>query len=313
MYGTWAPATYMVLLFAAFNVPTAAFRRSSPEEYRRRAGALPAFIEACVAMMPSAFCRRHARKLLLRADTDDAEEDDPRTETSRFVFEALRELHGLARRHYGCHDDKDPLAALLGVDYETCRATFEQMRAACGGAKADPVVPRGAEPGCVRARYTKTRCRVKVAETPLVEVACSTASSYDPQSAEGFLTKAWGPVFWNHIHTLAFLCDEKPGPAAAEWIETLGGVLPCRYCRENYGDRLKQAGWEKPGTLRTRRAFFEFTVTLHNAVNFHSTRPGAPRAVLDHTPRRVWQIYTDRFRQGTACGRIVIDLDEESP
>ena len=99
--------------------------------------------------------------------------------------------------------------------------------------------------------------------------------------------------------------------AAKQWIEAIGPVLPCRYCRDNYKERLKQAGWYRPDTMRSPRALFEFTVTLHNAVNFHSTRPGAPRAVLDHSPRRVWQIYTDRFEQGTACGRIVIKLDDD--
>jgi hypothetical protein len=43
-------------------------------------------------------------------------------------------------------------------------------------------------------------------------------------------------------------------------------VLPCRYCRENYANNLKEAGWSR-SSLRNRDTFSRFIYSLHNAVN----------------------------------------------
>lgn len=57
-------------------------------------------------------------------------------------------------------------------------------------------------------------------------------------------TKAWGPGGWVFLHCIAFNYPEKPTLsqkiAYKTFFESIGNVLPCKYCRESYKVFLKK-------------------------------------------------------------------------
>ena len=84
------------------------------------------------------------------------------------------------------------------------------------------------------------------------------------------ITAIWGPSMWHFLHTISFNYPVKPTKQDKDsyeaYIKSLQNVLPCKYCRENYGKNLKEAGWKR-GVLKDRDSFSRFVYRLHNAVN----------------------------------------------
>jgi len=84
------------------------------------------------------------------------------------------------------------------------------------------------------------------------------------------ITSIWGPSMWHFLHTMSFNYPVKPTKVEkdhyATYMESLQHVLPCRYCRENYANNLKSAGWSR-SVLKNRDTFSRFVYRLHNEVN----------------------------------------------
>ena len=57
------------------------------------------------------------------------------------------------------------------------------------------------------------------------------------------MTAIWGPALWHVLHTISFNYPVNPTPSDMinyrNFVETLQFVLPCRYCRENFTDNLR--------------------------------------------------------------------------
>lgn len=86
----------------------------------------------------------------------------------------------------------------------------------------------------------------------------------------GMITSIWGPGMWHFLHTMSFNYPVKPTKKDKDqyesFIQSLQHVLPCRYCRDNYGKNLKSAKWKR-GVLKNRDTFSRFVYRLHNEVN----------------------------------------------
>ena len=101
-------------------------------------------------------------------------------------------------------------------------------------------------------------------------------SKEDYSSNNGMITSIWGPGMWHFLHTISFNYPNKPTKEDKahykQYIDSLQHVLPCKYCRENYGNNLKNAGY-KAGVFKNRDTFSRFVYRLHNEVNKQLDKP----------------------------------------
>ena len=71
----------------------------------------------------------------------------------------------------------------------------------------------------------------------------------DYNSSDGMLTTIWGPGMWHFLHTMSFNYPVKPNDEQKthykNYIFSLQKVLPCKYCRDNYANNLKMAGFSE--------------------------------------------------------------------
>ena len=89
-------------------------------------------------------------------------------------------------------------------------------------------------------------------------------------SADGFQTSAWGPPLWHFLHTISFNFPTRPTEEQkrqyARFIKALGSVLPCVYCRNNFRNNLRSAGFGYD-VFASRESFSRFVYRLHQEVN----------------------------------------------
>ena len=92
----------------------------------------------------------------------------------------------------------------------------------------------------------------------------------DYNSGDGMLTSVWGPMQWHILHVISFNYPVAPTSADKEkyykYIISLGDVLPCKYCRDNYKKNLKVTKFSKK-MLKNRDIFSKFVYKLHSHVN----------------------------------------------
>ena len=92
----------------------------------------------------------------------------------------------------------------------------------------------------------------------------------DFQSGDGMLTKIWGPSLWHVLHTISFNYPIKPTQLQktqyANFIYSLGDVLPCKYCRINLPENMKKVPFSMK-TLKNRKTFSKWVFDLHHEVN----------------------------------------------
>jgi hypothetical protein len=89
-------------------------------------------------------------------------------------------------------------------------------------------------------------------------------------SGDGMLTTAWGPAIWHYLHMMSFNYPVKPTledkKHYREFIINLQYVLPCKYCRINLKNNLK----EKPiqmCDMASRDTFSRYVYELHELIN----------------------------------------------
>ena len=109
----------------------------------------------------------------------------------------------------------------------------------------------------------------------------------DFMSSNGMQTAIWGPVFWMALHLTSFnypglrdtasIRNEEERNVALEknsrvrdeyrtWLLSIGKILPCKYCRDNFDANMERAGYDER-VFDTRQSFSRFVYRLHNEVN----------------------------------------------
>ena len=92
----------------------------------------------------------------------------------------------------------------------------------------------------------------------------------DFNSGEGFLTSVWGPAMWHYMHTMSFNYPVHPTEEDKvhyqEFILNLKNVLPCKYCRINLTNNLKQLPLTM-AEMENRDTFSLYIYNLHELIN----------------------------------------------
>ena len=89
-------------------------------------------------------------------------------------------------------------------------------------------------------------------------------------SGDGMLTTVWGPSMWHYLHTMSFNYPVKPTKDDKkhyrDFILSLQYVLPCKYCRINLKNNLKNNPI-KSCHMENRDTFSRYVYDLHEIVN----------------------------------------------
>ena len=92
----------------------------------------------------------------------------------------------------------------------------------------------------------------------------------DFKSPDGMLTYVWGPALWHALHTISFNYPVNPSDKQKEeyklYFKSLGNVLPCKYCRDNYKLNLKKIPLNKK-VFKNRGSLSKWVYLLHEMVN----------------------------------------------
>ena len=92
----------------------------------------------------------------------------------------------------------------------------------------------------------------------------------DYNSNDGMMTSIWGASMWHFLHTMSFNYPVYPSSEDKKkyrnFILSLVGVLPCKYCRDNLEKNFKIL----PLTMdhmKNRETFSRYVYELHEVVN----------------------------------------------
>ena len=95
-------------------------------------------------------------------------------------------------------------------------------------------------------------------------------SKKDYESSNGIQSSVFGPATWFVLHITSFNYPVKPTKEDKEhykaWLLSFQYTLPCGYCRKNFSNNLKMAGFND-ACMKNREAFSKFIYKLHNCVN----------------------------------------------
>ena len=91
----------------------------------------------------------------------------------------------------------------------------------------------------------------------------------------GMMTKVWGPPGWFFLHSVTFGYPDEINPENvdrvrhyANFFNSLGHVLPCKYCRNSYNEYISELPVEN--FLNSRKDLTLWLYLIHNKVNDHS-------------------------------------------
>ena len=89
-------------------------------------------------------------------------------------------------------------------------------------------------------------------------------------SSNGMMTAIWGPTLWHSLHTISFNYPIKPTKKQMKdyhmYFKSLGNVLPCKYCRDNFKENLKKLPLTKE-VFKNRKNLSTWVYRLHEMVN----------------------------------------------
>lgn len=91
-------------------------------------------------------------------------------------------------------------------------------------------------------------------------------------------TNAWGPPLWEFLHTITLNAPLKV-PAEQQLVlqrffDSIGTVLPCRYCRNSY--KLFTEMFPITCFIRTRLGLAYWLYRIHDLVNVKLAKPASP-------------------------------------
>ncbi len=94
-------------------------------------------------------------------------------------------------------------------------------------------------------------------------------------SNQGMMTNVWGPPGWVFLHSITMGYPNKINLKNPEHLQRMKSmklffnhlqhVLPCRYCRESYGDFIKHRPIDT--SLLSRKQLAKWFYDIHNMVN----------------------------------------------
>jgi Erv1 / Alr family len=94
----------------------------------------------------------------------------------------------------------------------------------------------------------------------------------------GYAPDAWGPTVWDALHLLCYTAPETIDVPTqlryTAFFQSLPFILPCAACSEHLQEHYKAVPIE--GAVGSRKALFEWSVALHNAVNIQLGKPVFP-------------------------------------
>ncbi len=92
----------------------------------------------------------------------------------------------------------------------------------------------------------------------------------DFESSDGMMTSVWGPSLWHSMHIISFNYPVEPTNKDKEnymrFYKSIGDVLPCRYCRENFIKNLKKVPLTIE-TMKSRDSLSKWVYELHEEIN----------------------------------------------
>lgn len=96
-------------------------------------------------------------------------------------------------------------------------------------------------------------------------------TSSDYNSSDGMLTTVWGPLLWHFLHIVSFNYPVEPTQTDINryytFLCSLGNVLPCSYCRQNFPENFERSGGHDIKNYISRERFSRLIYRLHNHVN----------------------------------------------
>ena len=85
------------------------------------------------------------------------------------------------------------------------------------------------------------------------------------------MTKAWGPLGWATLHTIAALYPDFPSQYELEllnrFLDSFTQTILCPSCLQHFTDMLALYTQRNPGWKNSRRTVCEFVFRAHNTVN----------------------------------------------
>ena len=100
--------------------------------------------------------------------------------------------------------------------------------------------------------------------------SCEIYSKEDYKSGDGMLTSVWGPSLWHYLHIISFNYPVNPTKSNKkkykEFINNLKYTLPCKYCRDNLKNNLKEHPLNA-SSLKDRESFSKWMFELHEHIN----------------------------------------------
>jgi hypothetical protein len=94
----------------------------------------------------------------------------------------------------------------------------------------------------------------------------------DPNLNNGMMTKVWGPAGWLFLHSVSFgyplKIDNSNSSKKIEYkvfFESIGDILPCKYCRESYNKYIQEIPIDDH--LNSRDELVKWLYLIHNKVN----------------------------------------------
>lgn len=98
-------------------------------------------------------------------------------------------------------------------------------------------------------------------------------------SLNGFQTPVWGPPAWLFLHTISFNYPPRPTKKQQReymsFFRSVGHVLPCGKCRDNYNESVGPTGkfHITPAVFKSRNTLSRWLYRLHNHINSRTTPP----------------------------------------
>jgi len=92
----------------------------------------------------------------------------------------------------------------------------------------------------------------------------------DYESGDGMMTSIWGPPLWHSLHTISFnypiIPTEEQKQQYFNFFNSLQGILPCKYCRENLAKNYQVLPLNI-SVFKSRKTLSKYIYDLHELVN----------------------------------------------
>ena len=110
----------------------------------------------------------------------------------------------------------------------------------------------------------------------------------------------WGPHAWFFLHSITLVYPDNPSEQEKinffNFFKTLGNILPCMVCRENYKNHFIKHPLRKQ--LKNKKDLQQWLVTIHNEVNkIHKKKK--------FTHKEFKELYDKIYEKGAYCNPFI--------